>query len=241
MAIETQNLSSILESSSSPESIYSSEDSKYDNFELEDLFDELKKHKNEQQEEDIQTNNENEDDEFTKIKKSITKLPKVGGTESLSGLNNTHKKKPKQYLLSAKSENVTRINDPISVKSKGVDETVTAGSKWFNMPKGELTPQTKRDLKIIEQRAALDPKRHYKKGKWKTPEYFQMGTIVQSSAEFYSSRLKNKERHNTILQSVLNDSDTKHYFKRKYDEVQAKKTSGKKAFYKKVKEARKKF
>jgi hypothetical protein len=127
------------------------------------------------------------------------------------------------------------------VRKKKVEEDTDAGKKWFNLPKGDLTESTKRDLKIIQQRAALDPKRHYKKDKWKTPEFFQIGTIVEGNTEFYSARLKNKDRHQSILESVVNDQDTKKYFKRKYDEIQTKKMSGKRAHYNQVREARKRF
>ncbi|KAH3682564.1 hypothetical protein WICPIJ_006476 [Wickerhamomyces pijperi] len=218
----------------------------FDELDLDDLFDELKKHSNE-----LKGENEDEEaenlDEFKKIEMTISKLPKVGGNASLSGLNhNSANKNGKQYLLSAKNDpkagKIVSISDPIALKPQSKsNEKNDAGDKWFGMPKGELTESVKNDMKVIEKRAALDPKRHYKKDKWKVPEYFQMGTIIEGNTEFYSSRLKRKERHSTILESVMNDKDTKHYFKRRYDEVQTKKTSGKKSFYKGVKDSRRKF
>lgn len=231
------------ESSSDEEEV---QQGQFDDLDINDLFDELKKHSKELKDEH-ENEEKVEDDEFKKIQKTISKLPKVGGNASLSGLNyNSTSKKGKQYLLSAKNDpkagKVTSISDPIAVKPDSKSkERNDAGHKWFGMPRGELTEAVKNDLKIIEKRAALDPKRHYKKDKWKIPEYFQMGTIIEGKSEFFSSRLNKKERHTTILESVMHDQDTKHYFKRKYDEVQVKKTSGKKSFYKGVKEARRKF
>lgn len=238
MSTDQSGLSPIQESSTTA-SVVDVEGSAYDEFELDELFDELKKtHKSSSTSTDTNT-----DDQFEKIKKSISRLPKIAESDALTedpqlGKGPLHISSAKQEAR--KKEGVLNINDPITHK-KGPVEVTSAGSKWFDMPKGELTPSVKRDLKIIEQRAALDPKRHYKKGKWKTPEFFQIGTIVEGNTEFYSARLKNKERHSTILESVMYDDDTQKYFKRKYDEIQVKKTSGKKAHYKKVREARRKF
>jgi hypothetical protein len=198
----------------------------YDQLDIDELFQELKK---------THTVNKDEDDELTKIKKSIAKLPKLQDSDIDLSEQANRKHQP------GHKDGIIHVNDPIPHKKTSTTEPQTSGSKWFDMPKGELTDSVKRDLKIIEQRAALDPKRHYKKDKWKTPEFFQIGTIVEGNTEFYSARLKNKERHSTILESVMYDDDTKKYFKRKYDEIQVRKTSGKKGYYKKVREARRRF
>lgn len=60
------------------------------------------------------------------------------------------------------------------------------------MSRPELTSSIKRDLQIIKQRQALDPKRHYKKEKWQIPKYFQMGTIVEGNTGYYNKLTKNK-------------------------------------------------
>lgn len=140
---------------------------------------------------------------------------------------------------------MSKIDDPITIlQSRKHDKKTKEPSeaeKWFTLPKQELTSEMKRDLLLIKHRAALDPKRHYKKDKWKVPERFSVGTIVEDKSEFFSSRINNKQRKNTILESLMVDDDTNKYFKRKYSEVQRQKTSGKKAHYKKVKENRNKF
>lgn len=113
-------------------------------------------------------------------------------------------------------------------------------SEWFQLPRPDdkTKREVQRDLLLIKHRAALDPKRHYKKDKWKVPERFSVGTIVEDKTEFYSSRLKNKERKSTMLETLMTDDTTNKYFKRKYTEIQDKKTSGKKAHYKKMKSMR---
>lgn len=235
------SLSPINESSTTA-SLIDPETTPYDDFELDELFSELKKAHNPTTSASL-----NADDELSKIRASIHKLPKIAENgDSLTGIPQKLKNTP-LYLKSAKNDStkksgIVNIQDPVTaVKKNSKEEPTSAGDKWFDMPKAELTDSVKRDLKIIEQRAALDPKRHYKKDKWKAPEFFQIGTIVEGNTEFYSVRLKNKDRHTTILESVMHDDDTQKYFKRKYDQIQAKKTSGKKAHYKKVKEARKRF
>ena len=49
------------------------------------------------------------------------------------------------------------------------------------------TPQVKRDLRMLRLRGAFDPKRFYKSADaTKFPKYFQMGTVVEGPADFYS-------------------------------------------------------
>jgi len=110
----------------------------------------------------------------------------------------------------------------------------TAGERWFNIPKTDLTPELKRDLQLIKMRNVLDPHRHYKKdnGKMKAPEYSQIGTIVEGPTEYFSGRIQNRDRKRTFVEEVLAGEQNTGRFKKKYGDVQEKKTSGKKAHYK---------
>ncbi|CAK7906326.1 rRNA-processing protein Fcf2p [[Candida] anglica] len=181
---------------------------------------------------------EQSEDEFSKIRKAMSKLPKI--ESSLEAKLEQHDKN----TITGKGHDITRINDPIEhIRSSAAEKAKLgedAGAKWFNMRKPELTAAVKRDLLVIQQRSALDPKRHYKKDKWQIPKFFETGTIIEGNTEFYS-RMKRKDRGNTLVEEVLNDQDKGKYFKRKYAEIQEKKTSGKRGHYKKVKEMRKKF
>lgn len=51
-----------------------------------------------------------------------------------------------------------------------------------------MTDDTKRDLKLLQLRGTFDPKRFYKSSDHKKglPKFFQVGTVVESSADFYS-------------------------------------------------------
>lgn len=108
------------------------------------------------------------------------------------------------------------------------------------MPKTELTPQLKRDLQLIKMRDTLDPHRHYKKdnGKMQAPEYSQIGTIKEGPTEFFSGRIENKNRKRTFVEEVLAGEQETKRFSRKYGELQGKKTSGKKAYYKELQRKR---
>lgn len=149
-------------------------------------------------------------------------------------------------LMTARNEQqprgIRKVVDPVQAKlDKKHEEESSAGSKWFNMPKTEVTPEIKRDLQVLQMRSALDPKRHYKKDKSGPPKYFQTGTIVEDSTEYFSARLSKKERQQTLADEILADSKSQQYFKRKYDEVQTKSKSGRKGHYKKVQKMRKKL
>lgn len=111
---------------------------------------------------------------------------------------------------------------------------------WYDLPKTNLTPELKRDLQLLKMRGVLDPHRHYKKesGKMSAPEFSMLGTIREGATEFYNGRIENKQRKRTFVEEVLSGEQETGRFKRKYGEVQAKKTSGKKAFHKALKAKR---
>lgn len=67
----------------------------------------------------------------------------------------------------------------------------TAGKKWFDLPAPQMTDDMKRDLKLLQLRGTFDPKRFYKSSDHKKslPKFFQVGTVVESAADFYSGLL----------------------------------------------------
>ena len=111
------------------------------------------------------------------------------------------------------------------------------------MPLTKVTPALKRDLQLLQMRSVLDPHRHYKKTnskKSKIPEFSQTGTIIEGPTEFYSSRINRKDRAKNFVEEAMNTERENGRFKRKYDEIQDAKTSGKKAHYKELMAKRKK-
>jgi hypothetical protein len=88
-------------------------------------------------------------------------------------------------------------------------------------------------------RGTLDPKRMYKRaGKFKVPEFSQVGRVVEGPTEFFSGRLTNRERKRTLVDEALDAEAASGKLKRRYQEVQLKQRSGKKAFYKELKARR---
>ncbi|KAF2490559.1 rRNA-processing protein FCF2 [Lophium mytilinum] len=143
----------------------------------------------------------------------------------------------------SKANAVRKVEDPLKIKKrKDEEKKATTGPEWFNLPKTELTPELRRDLKLLKMRDVIDPKRFYKKsGKTsEVPEFSQIGTIIEGPTEYYTGRLLNKERKNTFADEVLATEAKTGRFKSKYNDIQASKTSGKKAYYKALKEKRKK-
>ena len=56
----------------------------------------------------------------------------------------------------------------------------TAGPKWFDMPRGDLSEANRRDLQALQIRGAMDPKQFYKKSDLgKTPPtFFQVPLFI---------------------------------------------------------------
>ncbi|XP_054793059.1 rRNA-processing protein fcf2-like [Prosopis cineraria] len=105
----------------------------------------------------------------------------------------------------------------------------TAGKNWFDLPAQIMTPELEKDLKLLKLRGAIDPKRHYKKGDSKSktlPKYFQVGTVVESSEDFFSARLTKKERKATLADELLSDPAFSTYRKRKVREIEEKNQPG---------------
>eukprot|EP00271_Cylindrocystis_brebissonii_P002240 TRINITY_DN12683_c0_g1_i1.p1 TRINITY_DN12683_c0_g1~~TRINITY_DN12683_c0_g1_i1.p1 ORF type:complete len:382 (-),score=83.02 TRINITY_DN12683_c0_g1_i1:120-1265(-) len=113
----------------------------------------------------------------------------------------------------------------------------SAGRKWFDLPAQTITPEIKQELRLIKLRGTLDPKRHYKApDSTKFPKFFQMGTVVESAADFYAGRLTKKERKGSFAGELLADAKLKGYRKRKYTEIQAEKDLKSRRHYKKQQE-----
>ncbi|KAK4166760.1 Fcf2 pre-rRNA processing-domain-containing protein [Cladorrhinum sp. PSN259] len=117
-----------------------------------------------------------------------------------------------------------------------------AGAGWFNMPRTELTTELKRDLQLLRMRDVIAMgKQHYKKDSRKefVPEYCQVGTIIAGATDGANQRLTRREKKQSIVEEVLS-ADNVSKFKSKFHEIQEKKQSGKKGFYKKVVAGRRK-
>jgi len=64
--------------------------------------------------------------------------------------------------------------------------------------------------------------------------------VIEGPTEFFSARLTNKERKRTFVEEVLEGERETGRFKGKYEEIQMRKSSGRKEHWKKVKAMRRK-
>ncbi|XP_014289497.1 deoxynucleotidyltransferase terminal-interacting protein 2 [Halyomorpha halys] len=88
----------------------------------------------------------------------------------------------------------------------------------------KLPEEVRNDIKAIKMRAAFDPKRFYKRNLMKGRiENIQVGTVVDSPADFYNSRVPNKLRKKTLVDELLADAKFKKDVKRRYVEIIEKK------------------
>lgn len=108
------------------------------------------------------------------------------------------------------------------------------------MPRTQLSSELKYDLKLLKLRNVLDPHRHYRSDNTRTlaPQFSEVGQVIAGPTEYFSSRLPNKERKRTFVEEVLANEKFTGRFKKKYNEIQASKTSGKKAYYRNLKDKR---
>ena len=122
-------------------------------------------------------------------------------------------------------------------------EATDAGPEFYHMPKTVLADQLKRDISLLQLRSVLDPHRHYKKNnskKSKVPPFSQTGTVIEGPTEFFSSRINKKDRAKNFVEEAMTTERETGRFKRKYDEIQTSKTSGKKGHYKGLMKKRRK-
>ncbi|XKL67430.1 hypothetical protein PGB90_002921 [Kerria lacca] len=105
-------------------------------------------------------------------------------------------------------------------RERKLERMKTKGDNWFNFSSMEITPEIHKDLEVLQMRSALDPKRFYKKNDMKKiPKFFQIGRVVDSPIDFYSSRIPKRKRKRTIVEELMIDEEFKTYTKRKYNEI----------------------
>lgn len=102
------------------------------------------------------------------------------------------------------------------------------------MPRTELTPALKRDLDLLHMRSVLDTKRFYKRENTKRgyPEFSQVGQVIEGPTDYYSGRIPKKQRKRTLAEEVMEGERETGKFKSQYEDVQKKRTSGKKSDFK---------
>ncbi|KAF3690943.1 Deoxynucleotidyltransferase terminal-interacting protein 2 [Channa argus] len=115
--------------------------------------------------------------------------------------------------------------EALKLKRRAEREKST-GDGWFNMKAPEISQELKGDLQVLKMRSSLDPKRFYKKNdRDGFPKYFQVGSVVDSAADFYHSRIPKKERKRTMVEELLADAEFRHNNKKKYQHIMMEKAA----------------
>eukprot|EP00172_Hildenbrandia_rubra_P003167 Plantae.Rhodophyta-Hildenbrandia_rubra.ctg47303.p1 GENE.Plantae.Rhodophyta-Hildenbrandia_rubra.ctg47303~~Plantae.Rhodophyta-Hildenbrandia_rubra.ctg47303.p1 ORF type:complete len:217 (+),score=44.14 Plantae.Rhodophyta-Hildenbrandia_rubra.ctg47303:65-652(+) len=119
------------------------------------------------------------------------------------------------------------LNSTPSKRKRGSKESKE--SEWHDISVARMTPELEKDLKLLENRKHLDLKRFYKSSgrkKGELPTRVQVGKVVESAHEFYSGRLKRKERYETWMGELVADRGYLKKTKRKYLGIQEEKRPG---------------
>ncbi|KAF8539259.1 Fcf2 pre-rRNA processing-domain-containing protein [Trichophaea hybrida] len=164
--------------------------------------------------------------------------PLISSEGSVSRISNRTMLVPENERKLANS--IRLVGDPTTNKKLKNEPPPTAGTAWYDLSRTEQTAEFKRDFALIKHRNVLDSHRHYRKDNSGIPQYSQMGTVIEGNTEFFNSRINRKDRKKTILDEILADGTSQQKFKKKFEEIQKSKRSGKKEFYKKLKEQRNK-
>ena len=98
----------------------------------------------------------------------------------------------------------------------------TLGKGWFDIAPAKLDEGLRADMKVVQMRNYLDPKRFYKNPD-KMKSVIGVGTVVEGPEEFTTQRMTKKERKQTLVGEILADKKIKDYTKRKYGEIQKEK------------------
>ncbi|KAI3337018.1 Fcf2-domain-containing protein [Xylariaceae sp. AK1471] len=169
-------------------------------------------------------------------------VPKASNNEIVNSNTTTKASASQSAPLASSNKHVQELSLRVPEARKSKKEMAhkaDAGPQWFNLPATDLTPELRRDLQLLRMRDVLDPKRHYKKDNSRAiPEFSQVGTVMPGPTDYFSARMTKKDRKRTLLEEVLETEDATRRFKSKYGEIQAVKTSGKKAHYKKMMQQR---
>jgi Fcf2 pre-rRNA processing len=99
----------------------------------------------------------------------------------------------------------------------------TAGAGWFHMKPTPMSEELKADISVIRNRNYLDPKRFYKSAD-KFSTMIQVGTVIEGSAEFFSSRLTKKQRRSNLTEEIMADPASADYARNKFRSMAQEKT-----------------
>jgi hypothetical protein len=96
---------------------------------------------------------------------------------------------------------------------------------WHEMEVPEMTPELGKELRVLQLRGYMDPKRFYKSMDSKKGTKFQVGTVVDSFGAAPSSRMPKAVRRPTFVEQVLADDSIRGYARKTFGQLQRKQGS----------------
>lgn len=111
-------------------------------------------------------------------------------------------------------------------RTRGSSAATAADTEdWWKIPEAKMTPELRRDLVLMENRAHLDPKRFYKSAgtgrkRGQLPTRVQTGVVVAAAHEYLSGRLTNRERKKSFADEIFSDSRLMDNTRRRFAKVQ---------------------
>nr|AAW27602.1 SJCHGC05744 protein [Schistosoma japonicum]CAX69950.1 deoxynucleotidyltransferase, terminal, interacting protein 2 [Schistosoma japonicum] len=90
-------------------------------------------------------------------------------------------------------------------------------SKWFNLPKPDITEEERDDLELIRLRRAISSDTHVRRSDGKSA-YFQRGVVVDDPGSFYD-RLPRKQRGKTLVDELLANAEIMKVQRKRYAKI----------------------
>lgn len=163
----------------------------------------------------------------------ISSEKRLGSPTSTSTINKLEQQKIDEIMKKDRLANTEsqKVAPPVKSKSKIQKEkrekkAATAGKEWHHLSKPVLTDELKQELKVLNMRQFIDPKKFYKKSSLEPEEYFEVGTVVSHAKDYYTApnrKVKGRKEDLNFVEDLLHDREYKKYAKRKYKEILEKK------------------
>ncbi|KAK4474798.1 hypothetical protein MN116_001917 [Schistosoma mekongi] len=90
-------------------------------------------------------------------------------------------------------------------------------SKWFGLPKPDITEEDRDDLELIRLRRAISSDTHVRRSDGKSA-YFQRGVVVDDPGSFYD-RLPRKQRGKTLVDELLANAEIMKIQRKRYAKI----------------------
>ncbi|KAH8868570.1 Deoxynucleotidyltransferase terminal-interacting protein 2 [Schistosoma japonicum] len=112
---------------------------------------------------------------------------------------------------------ISTINEGNCEKPPSEAERKSKLSKWFNLPKPDITEEERDDLELIRLRRAISSDTHVRRSDGKSA-YFQRGVVVDDPGSFYD-RLPRKQRGKTLVDELLANAEIMKVQRKRYAKI----------------------